>query len=102
VLSVIPKFERRKNGRIDIEFNPPFLGYFTELSMDEYFKIMEGILESRPKLYETMIRDIYQIGQVLKKKKYKYLKLSYRVCTTGLLVSLLVFAVQFLLMRLRG
>jgi hypothetical protein len=68
--------------------------------MDEYFKTMEGILENKSKLYETMVRDIYEIGQVLKKKKYKYLKLSYRVFTIGLLVSLLVFAVQFVMIRL--
>lgn len=85
---------------VDIEFNPLFFGHFTELSMDQYFNVMEDILENKPKLYETMVRDIYQIGQVLKKKKYKYLKLSYRVFTFGPLVSLLVFAVKFLFMRL--
>ena len=66
--------------------------------MDQYFGVMENILENKPRLYETMVRDIYRIGQVLKKKKYKYLKLSYRVFTFGLLIFLLVFAVQFLFM----
>jgi hypothetical protein len=85
---------------INVEFNPLFFGHFTELSMDQYFKVVEDILENKSKVYETMVRDIYQIGQVLKKKKYKYLKLSYRVFTFGLLLSLLVFAIQFLIIRI--
>jgi hypothetical protein len=42
VLSVVPKFERKKNSRVSIEFNPLFFGHFTELSMDEYFKTMQA------------------------------------------------------------
>jgi len=95
IFSVVPMVERRKTRQITHSFNPLFFGHFTELEMDEYVVRMKDIIQDDDKVYETIIRDIYQIGDVLKKKKYRHLKTSYRIFLLGLFISASVFVVQF-------
>ena len=97
VLSVVPMIERSKAKQTTYTFNPLFFGHFTELEMDDYVARMKDIIQDDTQVYETIIRDIYQIGDVLKKKKYRYLKISYRIFLIGLFISAIVFAVQFIL-----
>ena len=47
-----------------------------------------------------MLRDIYQNGQVLQHKKYKYLGYAYRIFLTGLVLSFATFAVEMAVGRL--
>ncbi|MBU1064290.1 hypothetical protein KKC74_05725 [bacterium] len=47
-------------------------------------------------IYEAQIKNIYQMGQVLKNRKYKFLKYSYRFFFTGLILSVILFAIQLL------
>ena len=42
----------------------------------------------------AMARDVYQLGQVLARKKYRYLGWGYRVFIGGLVLSFAVFAVR--------
>ena len=96
ILSVVPMVER-KGKQSTFTFNPLFFGHFTELDMDDYVTRMKEIIRDDEEVYETLIRDIYQIGDVLKKKKYRYLKISYRLFLLGLFLSAIVFVVQFVL-----
>jgi hypothetical protein len=41
-----------------------------------------------------MARDVYQLGQVLAQKKYKYLGWGYRVIIGGLIATFVVFLLQ--------
>ena len=43
------------------------------------------------KTYEMMARDLYQNGQVLKRKKYRLLGHAYRVFLIGLVLSFAAF-----------
>jgi hypothetical protein len=43
-----------------------------------------------------MARDMYQNGQVLQAKKFRYLSLAYRLFIAGLVVTIAVFAVEML------
>ena len=45
----------------------------------------------------AMARDVYQLGQVLARKKYKYLGWGYRVFIGGLIATFAVFLIQTLL-----
>jgi hypothetical protein len=41
-----------------------------------------------------MVRDIYQIGRVLATRKYPFLKLSSALFIVGMILSLVLFAIQ--------
>ena len=46
------------------------------------------MLSSDQSIYFAMARDFYQIGQVLYRKKYRYLGYSYRAFVIGLVLTL--------------
>jgi hypothetical protein len=41
-----------------------------------------------------MLRDIYQNGQVLQRKKYRLLGYAYRIFLVGLTVTLITFLIE--------
>ena len=41
-----------------------------------------------------MLRDIHQNGQVLQRKKYRFLGLAYRIFLAGLSLTLVVFLIE--------
>ncbi|MGQ3065375.1 MAG: Pycsar system effector family protein [Sphingopyxis sp.] len=45
-------------------------------------------------LYETMLRDTYQNGVVLARRKYRYLAYAYRLFVVGLTLTFIAFAVE--------
>ena len=48
-------------------------------------------LASDETVFRTMLRDIYQNGQVLQRKKYRFLGLAYRIFIAGLTLTLVTF-----------
>jgi hypothetical protein len=75
-------------------FNPLFFMHFTAFSHDEYQNKMTQIMESKEDVQEAMVRDIYQIGRVLATRKYPFLKLSSALFIVGMILSLVLFAIQ--------
>jgi hypothetical protein len=71
--------------------------HFTAYTHDEYQKKMFAIMETPEQVKEAMVRDIYQIGKVLSNRKYPFLKLSSAIFIGGILITLLLFVVQFYL-----
>jgi hypothetical protein len=55
-------------------------------------------MQSSESVQETMVKDIYQIGQVLSTRKYRFLKLSSIVFMAGLLISIALLAVQVVML----
>lgn len=82
-------------------FNPLFFNHFTECSYKEYNEIMMQITSNDIKVREAMIKDNYQLGVILRTRKYKYLQLSSKALLTGLFISLLIFLVTFILNHFR-
>jgi hypothetical protein len=72
-----------------------FFGSFTQMTEDEYLDEMLTSLRDPQWVYRAMLRDIYQNGQVLQAKKYKFLGAAYRVFLAGLVVTMIVFALQY-------
>ena len=68
-----------------------FFGVFTALSEEEYTQRVLDQLRGDESLFRTMLRDIYQNGQVLQRKKYRYLGYAYRIFLVGLTVTLITF-----------
>lgn len=93
ILSVAPVFNKAQT-KMDLSssgFNPLFFGHYTDVAIEDYTKHMKQTLMDQEKLYDTMILDLYQMGDVLKNQKFKYLTWSYRIFFLGILIGLVMF-----------
>jgi len=68
-------------------FNLLFFNHFSNLTQDEFSEKMHGIMEADQTLHEAMIRDIYQLGMVLARRKYRFLAWSGFTFISTLLLS---------------
>jgi Family of unknown function (DUF5706) len=71
-----------------------FFGSFTQLDEADFTERLRDGLETDQGVFELMARDIYQNGQVLKRKKYRMLRYAYRVFLLGLVLSFAAFVGQ--------
>lgn len=77
----------------DPKHNILFFGTFLNLSYEEYLDVMTDVADDPTRVYETQIREVYELGQYLGRKKYRYIRLAYRSFLTGLVVSMLVLLI---------
>ena len=68
-----------------------FFGVFTQMEEQRFAEEIVSQLSDEEAIYHLMLRDIYQNGQVLQRKKYRLLGWSYRVFLAGLAASLVTF-----------
>jgi hypothetical protein len=47
------------------------------------------------KVYETIVNEIYQMGQLLHHRKYRFLGYSYRLFLTGILLGSCAWLIEF-------
>lgn len=64
-----------------------FFGNFSQLSEQDFLERLLPMLTSDESLFRTMIRDLHQNGQVLQRKKYRWLGYAYRLFLAGLLLA---------------
>ena len=55
---------------------------------------MLGELHTDESVFRLMLHDIYQNGQVLQNRKYRFLGYAYRIFVAGLVVTLTTFVVE--------
>jgi hypothetical protein len=79
--------------------NPLFFGHFTAMDKDEWTRAMLERFRTDEALFRAMLNDLYQNGQVLQRRKYRFLGYAYRTFVTGLVVTLVSFAVELALGR---
>jgi Family of unknown function (DUF5706) len=91
VLAILPATHYKRGGPINLLF----FGSFTQLKEDDYIDQVLDRLGSDETIYRTMVRDIFQNGQVLERKKYKLLGYAYRIFLVGLTASFAAFVVQY-------
>ena len=72
-----------------------FFGNFVNMSPDEFTMGMREIMDDWDKLYDSMIHDLYSLGQVLQ-KKYRLLWFSYSVFMGGLILTVGLFVIFYL------
>jgi len=72
-----------------------FFGHFSELDEDEWMQSVLDQLENDDQVFRIMLHDIYQNGQVLQRRKYRYLSYAYRIFIAGLFITLAAFVVEF-------
>jgi len=72
-----------------------FFGDFANLREHEFVEGMNALLEERNVLYETMIRNLYGLGAVLK-KKFALLQIAYTAFMMALVLGVLSFIGVFI------
>ena len=75
-----------------------FFGRFSQMDEDEFIDAVKARLRNEEDLYETMLRDTYQNGIVLARRKYRYLAYAYRLFVVGLTLTFLAFAFEMVTM----
>jgi len=96
ILAVTPAYraEHRRKYSKTTE-NLLFFGHFTELTYEKYLEEMTDIITNDKKFFESIITDLYQLGNLLKNRKYKYLTISYRIFLYGVIVSMTLMIMQY-------
>jgi hypothetical protein len=90
VMAVLPAVKPKPGAPLNLLF----FGSFTQLDQEDYIERLVEEMRDEESVYRTMARDIYQNGSVLRWKKYRYLALSYRTFLTGMVLTVLTFAVD--------
>lgn len=85
-----PRFLGRGANRL-------YFGAFTGLPEDEYIDQIIDVMRTEEATYRAMARDLYQNGQVLQNKKYKYLFYAYTLFLTGLISTFVAFVGQLIM-----
>ena len=93
VYAVLPSIRPPKPGVIGRP-NKLFFGHFTQLPEEEWTDAILSELRADETVFRTMLHDVYQNGQVLQGKKYKYLGRAYRVFIGGLTLTLIAFIAE--------
>ncbi|MCP5047944.1 MAG: hypothetical protein GY940_12280 [bacterium] len=99
IISIIPRVSKGVFTKEQIrnkQANLLFFGNFYKMDFEDFEWGMYEMMKDRDFLYGSMIRDFYNLGKVLS-VKYKYLTFSYMVFMVGLVISVLVFALVFIL-----
>ena len=73
-----------------------FFGNFHKMGLDEFTWGMKEMMKDKDFLYDNMIKDFYYLGQVLG-QKYQKLRICYTFFMYGLIISVLAFAIAFIL-----
>ena len=92
VLAVLPRLS--KSLPPGARRNPMFFGHFHDLDEEEWTGDVLGELHTDESVFRLMLHDIYQNGQVLQNRKYRFLGYAYRIFVAGLVVTLTAFVVE--------
>lgn len=79
------------------QFNPLFFSHFSLENEQEWTDVMLRSLRADEQIYRLMLRDLYQDGLVLHRRKYRYLATAYRIFLGGLGLTLAIFLIEIAL-----
>lgn len=71
-----------------------FFGNFYNMKLEDFSWGMKSLMEDQEYLYDSMIKDFYNLGQVLG-VKYKHLRMCYTIFMSGLIISVVSFGIAF-------
>ena len=94
ILALMPSVAAPK-GEVPDGANILFFGIYAKLSEEEFAARVMPLLNSDEAIYLAMLRDMYQNGQVLARKKYRLLGYAYRAFLVGLGLTLIVFVGEY-------
>jgi len=97
ILATRPNITSGKFNKQDVankKVNLLFFGNFHKMSLNDFEWAIGEVMQDRDYLYSSMKKDLYFLGLVLD-KKYKILRITYTVFMTGIIVSVIAFAIAF-------
>lgn len=71
-----------------------FFGRFEQMGEDEFIAAVKDRLHREEDMYDAMLRDTYQNGLVLARRKYRFLAHAYRLFAVGLTLAFVTFVVE--------
>ncbi|MEM7510764.1 MAG: Pycsar system effector family protein [Bacteroidota bacterium] len=99
ILSTRPKVNEGVFTREDIiqkRTNLLFFGNFHSMGLDDFLWGIDQMMQDSEYLYGSMAKDIYFLGKVLA-KKFRLLRLSYNMFMYGMISSVILFAILYIL-----
>ena len=94
VMAVLPSTKKADPSKIIP--NNLFFGHYTMRPEAEWTEDVIQALRTDETVYRMMLHDIYQNGQVLQKKKYRFLGIAYKLFVGGLVVTMISFVIELL------
>ncbi|WP_017664811.1 Pycsar system effector family protein [Porphyrobacter sp. AAP82] len=85
-----PAAAKLNNGKV----NKLFFGTFTGLDEQEWIDSILAELHADETVFRTMLHDIYQNGQVLQRKKYRFLAYAYKSFMFGMCLTAITFVIE--------
>jgi hypothetical protein len=104
ILSARPRVSSRIVTLEDVRANQSnilFFGNFVNMSERDFLVGMEELLQNTDNLYNNMMRDIYGLGKVLK-RKFELLRIAYNVFMISLSISIMLFIGVYMLVVFYG
>jgi hypothetical protein len=92
VMAVLPSIKTADTSKIVP--NNLFFGHFTQRGEEEWTEEVIQALRTDETVFRMMLHDIYQNGQVLQKKKYRFLGFAYKLFITGLILTMISFVIE--------
>jgi hypothetical protein len=86
--------EDLKNKNVDLIF----FGNFCKLPYDEYLQAVKDMMKDEDHVYATLIKNQYSLGRILS-KKFRLVRIAYNIFMVGIIFTVLVFLVNFLVTR---
>lgn len=95
VFAVLPSVSSPAAAKLNEgKANKLFFGTFTGLDEQEWTESVLAELHTDETLFRTMLHDIYQNGQVLQRKKYKFLAYAYKSFMFGMCLTAITFVIE--------
>jgi len=97
ILATRPNVTEGKFTKKDVankKVNLLFFGNFHQMKLPDFEWGIQEMMQDRDYLYSSLTKDLYFLGLVLN-KKYKILRLTYAVFMTGIIVTVIAFAITF-------
>ena len=98
ILAARPRVSKNPVTLDDVRANRAnilFFGNFNNMDKEEFVEGIEELIQDRRRIYDSMARDLYGLGQVLY-KKYDLLRVSYTIFMTGIVIAVFLFIFVFL------
>ncbi|QVY64098.1 Pycsar system effector family protein [Polaribacter sp. Q13] len=97
ILATRPNVTRGKFTKEDVankKVNLLFFGNFHQMKLPDFEWGIQEMMQDREYLYSSLTKDLYFLGLVLN-RKYKILRITYAVFMTGIIVTVIAFAISF-------
>lgn len=98
ILAARPRVSKNPVTLEDVRANRAnilFFGNYNNMDRSEFVEGIEELMVDEERLYNSMARDLYGLGQVLF-KKYELLKKAYSIFMVGIVIAVLLFISVFM------